>query len=288
MDWIQGNKFQEMATFTYCPTNRHCDDYYGFPNTLDINKLKDNDTIFTHPFYVNGLLDIIRHISPKIIIITHNGDNRIDSDGVVSLDGGGNVIKVEPYSLPDNLITWYAQNVNTINPRIESIPIGIENNRWQPHEKKREKMIMKMGTAKNNRNLLYMNHTIRTNPKEREQPYVLFEGQPWVTSERGSNGARFDEYLDNLYNHKFVICPEGNGMDTHRTWECLYMGTFPVEKRNLNNRFYCDLPICFVNEWDEINEQFLNDWYNKNNFTTDTNTKLTFKYWKDKINNVNM
>ena len=64
-----------------------------------------------------------------------------------------------------------------------------------------------------------------------------------------NNGDNFDGYLDNIYNHRFVLCPEGNGIDTHRLWECLYMGTIPIVKANKNVRFYEDLPILMVNEW---------------------------------------
>ena len=101
----------------------------------------------------------------------------------------------------------------------------------------------------------------------------------------GSNGRNFDEYLDNVYNHKFVICSEGNGIDTHRTWETLYSGSIPIEKINKNNRFFNDLPICFVNDWEEITDDFLNseiDRINKNIFNID---KLNFSYWENKIKN---
>jgi len=294
MDWIQGNKFQEMATFTYCPANRHQDDYYGFPSTLQVDRLKDNDTIFTHPFYVSELFDIIRSLNVRVIVITHNGDNRIDSDGVVSLDGRGNVIKVEPYFLPDNLIMWYAQNVNTIDSRIESIPIGLENNIWQPHENKKEKMIVKLKEPRRYKNLVYMNHNIATNPAKREEPYKLLKDKEWVTCEMGSNGHGFDEYLDNIYNHKFVVCPEGNGVDTHRVWECLYMGSIPIVEDNISAELlYSYFPCLIAHEgWMSLDDISLK-WEFKvitdiKGGTDIHNEMLTFGYWKNKINNVNV
>jgi hypothetical protein len=63
------------------------------------------------------------------------------------------------------------------------------------------------------------------------------------------------------------------------------MGTIPIEKRNINNSFYTDLPICFVNDWEEITEEFLNNEYEiikNNNFNFD---KLDFDYWRKKILN---
>ena len=34
-----------------------------------------------------------------------------------------------------------------------------------------------------------------------------------------------------LLNYMFVICPEGNGIDTHRMWEALYLRTIPIIKK---------------------------------------------------------
>jgi hypothetical protein len=285
MDWITGNKFMEIADFTYSPPVKHQDDYYNLANTLDLNRLKDVNVVFTTPFYVNQLLKIINPLKEKFILITHNGDNRINPDGVVFLDGAGRILEVRPYVLSDNIIKWHAQNVNTIDLRIDSIPIGLENdgNKWRKHMRKKEKMLAKMQEVKQYKNLVYMNHTIRTNFKEREKPYEILEFKPFVDAERCTNGDDFDKFIDNIYNHKFVVCPEGNGVDTHRTWECLYMYTIPIEKKNLNNRFYHDLPICFVDDWEQVTEEFLDKEWTRIQTTTWYRGKLNFNYWKTKI-----
>jgi hypothetical protein len=82
----------------------------------------------------------------------------------------------------------------------------------------------------------------------------------------------------------FVLSPEGNGIDTHRLWEALVIGTIPIEKRNINNSFYSDLPICFVNKWSDITLDFLEKEYIRIKSTNYDLNKLTFSYWKDKIN----
>ena len=79
------------------------------------------------------------------------------------------------------------------------------------------------------------------------------------------------------------MCPEGNGIDTHRTWECLYMNTIPIEKININNQYYTDLPICFVNRWKEITEEFLEKEYIRINSIKWNMNKLSFEYWRNKI-----
>jgi len=270
MDWIQGEKFQTIADYTYTPQDMAPCDYIGYRNTLDLNLLKDGDIIYAQGFthYKRQLLDVIRD-KQKVILITHNCDNHVD----------------DSFDLPDNVIRWYAENLNVINHRIDSIPLGIENDHWQAESHKKDKMIAKMGKPRNYRNLMYMNHNVINCPSERLKPYELFEGKSWVTSVRGKNGMDFDWYLENIYNHRFVISPRGTGLDTVRTWECLYMGTIPIEKRNINNQFYTDLPICFVDDWEEITEEYLERWLAGSSWQTWNMEKLTFEYWKNKIKN---
>ena len=129
-----------------------------------------------------------------------------------------------------------------------------------------------------------MNHNIRTNRAQRQRPYELFGKSPWMTVHHGKNGLRFDEYLVNVSNHKFMICPEGSGIDCHRFWECLYLGTIPVVKKCINVMFYKHLPVLIINDWDELSEDFLWNYYNTVKYDwSKIQHQLTFGYWKDKI-----
>lgn len=262
MDWIQGDKFIGIADFTYAPKQRVSDDYDTLANTL--GEVKDYDTIYTHIMYAKGLFDVIKQMDRVVTVITHNSDMSID----------------ESFTLPNNVTRWYSQNVDIVHPRIESIPIGIENNRWYPEKK--SKMIKCLSTKRDHRNLAYINHNVSTHP-ERESIYRIHKHKPWIDSARGKNGRKFDEYLSNVYNHKFVFCPEGNGIDTHRTWECLYMGTIPIMKRNINNQFYTELPICFVDSWEDVTEDFLEGEYIKIKSGTWNTGMLNFAFWEHKI-----
>lgn len=266
MDFITGDKFKTIADWLFAPEVKSGEAYDNLQNTLDVSLLKDNNIIYTHTFYAKQLFEIIRQVDKRVVIITHNSDQNID----------------DSFILPDNVIKWYAQNVNVLNPRIESIPIGLENDRWHPALHKKEKMIAKYKEGYNYKNLLYINHNVSNNPSKRKVVYDLYRGRRWVTCAEGKNGEGFDDYLDNMYNHKFMACPEGNGMDTHRTWECLYMGTIPIEKRNINNSFFEDMPILLIDQWDDITEQLLlQSWPHL--FCSRNHEKLTFEYWKKKI-----
>jgi hypothetical protein len=68
-----------------------------------------------------------------------------------------------------------------------------------------------------------------------------------------SNNLPYKEYLMELKRHKFAICPEGNGIDTHRFWECLYMNVIPICKKNTLTEYYGKFfPIVLLNEWEEL------------------------------------
>ena len=269
IDFITGDGFKSVGKWTYAPTARDRDDYDTLKNVFRIKNLADGDVIYTHTFYVKQLFKIIEEVPQEVIVVTHNSDMNID----------------ESFSLPDNVIRWFSQNVNVVHERIESIPIGLENDRWFPQLKKKEKMRAAMGLSRNFKNLAYMNHNVGTNPAKRSQPFELLKDKPWVTTEMGKNGADFDDYLLAVFTHRFVICPEGNGMDTHRTWESLYMGAIPVELKNNNNRFYEDLPILLIDDWEELTEEFLKDKYNQmmGGSRSWNYDKLKMSYWKNLI-----
>ena len=271
-DIIQGNKFKSLAKWHYAPApgqgihvkNTFPRDHYCYiVNTLDKSSVVDGDIIYTPTFFADSLIEELRNFDKKVIVITHNCDTNMN------------------LSPPNCVVEWFSQNVDIIHDRVESIPIGLENDCWYPEKK--VKMIEKLKELRNYKNLVYMNHNIATNPAKRTKPYELLKDKSWVTTNMGENGYGFDSYLDNIYNHKFVICPEGNGIDTHRIWECLYMGTIPIVKKNINNWFYNEMPILYINEWEEINEDLLNGMYELYHNGEWNKEMLTFGYWKDKI-----
>lgn len=269
MDFIVGEKFYNIEGFIFSTniTENGNDDYNKLENTFDVSKLNDINIVYLHTMYKNQFFDIIKDLDNKFIVVTHNSDINIDN-----LD-----------NLPDNVIKWYSQNVNFKDDRLKSLPIGLENSKWFPEMKKQYKIDKKNKTIKSYKNLVYMNHNIRTNIKERTIPFNILKDEKFVTTQMGANGQNFDSYMDNIYNHKFVICPDGNGIDTHRKWETLYLGSIPIEKRCINSTFYEDLPICLVDDWSEITEEFLNKEYDRISNSTWNLNKLDMFYWENEI-----
>jgi len=270
-DFIQGDKFEKVADLTFAPQQRSSGDYSQVPNTFSIEKCFNFNPciVYTHTFYAKELFEVIKNIDHKFVVVTHNCDNNVD------------------FTPPKNVIKWFSQNVNIIHDKIESIPIGLENSRWFKDIRKIDKITDKLKQTKGYKHMAYMNHNTATYPKERTYVYELFKDKTWVTVEYGQNGQAFDQYLDNIYNHKYVFCPRGNGMDTHRLWESIYMNTFPIVKKDINNQFYSDMPILFVDNWCDVTFDYLIEMCPvlEEQRRTFNKERLTFEYWKNKIKN---
>lgn len=99
-----------------------------------------------------------------------------------------------------------------------------------------------------------------------------------------SNNIPRTTYWQECSNYVFVVSPHGNGLDCIRTWEALTLGCIVIVKKSPIDNLYDDLPVVIVNEWTEINKDFLNDIlisFSSKKFNYD---KLTMNYWMEKIN----
>jgi len=93
------------------------------------------------------------------------------------------------------------------------------------------------------------------------------------------------QYLRCLRTHGLVLCPEGNGVDTHRFWETLYMGGVPVVTRNpMMEPFYSKLPVMQLNAWSELANRSLIEerWWEITNKNYDFSI-LSSSYWIKKF-----
>jgi len=265
-DFITGEKFYQVADLIYSPETNEID-YNKQVNTFDESKLQPLTIVYLHTVYKNLFFDRIKNLPNQFVVVTHNSDVNV----------------TDITNVPPNVVHWFSQNVCIKDARLSSLPIGLENKRWHPEVQKKNRMLAKVKTAKKLKNLVYINHNISTNPAERTIPYDVLKDKPFATVTYGFNPRNFDAYIDEVYNHKFVVSPPGNGVDTHRKWEVLYLGSIPIEKRCPNNTFYEDLPICFVDSWDQVTENFLNSEYERITHNQCGTSKLYMSYWLNLI-----
>ncbi len=183
---------------------------------------------------------------------------------------------------------WFSTNIEYNHPDLKSVPLGITNNTNETHvhpiygDNSLFFDVLKEPFQK--KNLLYMNFDENTYPQERRPLKAAFAGKPWVTEgkpEPTREGRR--RFLQDIYRSKFVLCPRGNGIDTHRLWETLYMRSIPIVKRHLTHKGLEDLPILFVDSWDEVTEDYLEFKWLEMASRSWNFEKLKMSWWKNYI-----
>ncbi len=258
--FISGDTLRNEADFIFDETQ-----------TFDPSLVKNNDIIFLK----TDLKEIYfqsQHpkISSRYILISHNSDKTVDFMAKEFID--------------EKIIHWFSQNLSFKSDKIfSSIPIGFENRRYLHNG--RLNNIKKIDTVEINKdNKILSSHTSSTNSDVRTSLDKIIKELKFVNSQRF--GDNF-EYLMNLKKHKFILCPHGNGLDTHRVWEGLLTRTVPIlEKSDFSLNFYnMGVPIHIVEDWSELkhlDESEINKLYEK--FITFEFNKFTKKdFWMDLV-----
>jgi hypothetical protein len=76
-------------------------------------------------------------------------------------------------------------------------------------------------------------------------------------------------YFSTLPSYKFVISPEGNGIDCHRHYEALMAGCIPIiEDHDGIRKKYEGCPILYTKDYSEITHEYLEQVYTKMKDTT--------------------
>jgi hypothetical protein len=94
------------------------------------------------------------------------------------------------------------------------------------------------------------------------------------------------QYLGAIRECSMVLCPEGNGIETHRFWETLYMGGVPIVVRNsFTESLYRNFPIIELNSWNDLEDVELIEekWVAANKLQWDDNL-LRLSYWTTLVN----
>jgi hypothetical protein len=198
------------------------------------------------------------------------------------------------YPLTDEIVQHYPMtkllSVNKQSRRVSGLPLGITNNTREselhPVYGNVDVMVDAANTARDIQNLVYMNFAVHTYPTERVAVWTMFKDKTWVTVEGPENSMEGRKrFLQSARNHSFVLCPRGNGVDTHRLWETLYMGSIPIVRKDIAHSDWEDLPILFVDSWDEVTEQQLRNELVRIQNTQWNMDKLFIGYWLQHIRN---
>ena len=223
-----------------------------FSDLTKSNTSYDNPRIvFCYGHNIHIFKNIIHLFLNPFILITHNSDNNIRYCETVN------------FILNCSLLQkWYAQNIEYIHEKLHFLPIGLANSMWEHGNLSIYNTVLNLTNFTKSNNV-YFNFSISTNVEKR----VACK----QTIEKKINFLETVSHVDNiirLSQHRFCICPEGNGLDTHRFWESLYLKTVPIVLRNVHSEIIKNttgLPMVILDSWDDFNLDKLPD-YNSFDF----------------------
>jgi hypothetical protein len=245
MNLIQGEKIQS-----------HCDLYIGYNGKLTCNPFIASQThkhldleminkpfnnpklVFLYADFLDHLPLILESFQNPFVLVLHNSDHNITEQHVQIF-------------LHPKIIKVFTQNLCVDHPKLFPLPIGIANSMWKHGN---TKLIDEQILNKSNK--VYFQFSFNTNYHERLKCYE--EIKKWIPF---TSSIPFEQYISVLSTYEFCICPIGNGVDTHRLWEALYLKVVPIV---LDHPFYrvlqkhFDLPIIILSSWCELYYKELN------------------------------
>lgn len=201
--YLSGDAFAELCDYAA----------FGKDGTRDLNlrRLRQAKKLFVPGHKLSELLS------------NHYGD----ISATVLICGNSDQNFIEDPLLPKSIKLWLCQNYAVEDGFGKVLPIGLENLRlgksgftrfFQFTERKREtnKILVPPMRITN----AVRNEVINLGKRIPSRFTVVEE---YMSS---------SEYFDLLTRHKYVLVMEGNGFDTHRLWECLYLNCTPIVLRS--------------------------------------------------------
>ncbi|MDC3277549.1 hypothetical protein OAU92_03165 [Acidimicrobiia bacterium] len=237
---------------------------------LDSFEVTKNITIFTNSHLLENLFRVLKNVPSdyNITLITNQTDFAVTSRVYDSKPGCINI--------------WYSINVDSKSLNLIPIPLGLSNDYSPKNLLANDLKNIKFDANSKKSIFFYVNFSKNTNRKEREKLYDKFRDRDWAYLQE--NNLTKKNYYSELSSSEFCLSPFGNGIDTHRIWESLYLNVIPVTKYHHTFSSVQNLPILFVNDYNEITLDLL-ETFKKNYIRDDYNFKLLENYyWTDKIN----
>jgi len=224
------------------------------------------DIVFCKIDEVWRLFRALRRTRKRIVLVTAEGDKPVTPELYAQK--------------PPHVAQWFGTNMFTDTPDTTPLPLGL-GREGCPSTLDWKDIQAAASSAPPREQLLYANFGTASNPPVREplQAWLNEPAQSWITREAHAAAGK-SPYLQNLLSHRFVLCPPGNGEDTHRMWEALYCGAIPVVRESPAMRNFRDLPILSVPWLDHLSEEFLCGQLAARTQRRFSREKLGVDYWK--------
>ena len=263
----------------------------SIPNQLnDLTTLGSHQHIPTIYVQTTWLTYFSKSVLPKItcLFVLVSGDNDLPVDRHILGEELENILNC-PY-----LVKWFAQNKDVEHPKLQTLPIGINlYNLWMDPlqwgggfilpamQELQLKTISENAAAFSDRKPeIFCNWHFSLDRGDRKHCLELinksicyFQPQPKPVIDTWALQSQY----------QFVLSPHGAGLDCFRTWEALILGCIPIVKKARMNDVFKDLPIIEVEDWRQLNADFLASAKSALEKKVFNLEKLTMRYWRNQI-----
>lgn len=173
-----------------------------------------------------------------------------------------------------DMIIYNASECSALNDEWVPFPIGIQ---WS---------YINYGTVlENGSHSELVLSAFRTHTDKRRRPFgINRESIKQTLRNSGIPTIELSErdYFDMLPNYKFVVSPEGNGIDCHRHYEALMAGCIPIIETHPGIcEKYKGCPILWTRDYSEITPAYLSAKYDEMKSAVYDFSKLVFSSYDD-------
>ncbi len=248
------------------------------------NKLRHGGSIYVCQDAI-GLFaaHILESIRMPFVLVSGDSDMPLTSD----------VPGFEAILASQYLIGWYAQNLNAGGEKLHHLPIGLDyHTGWElkgyyettelnPIQQEMQLVSALRSSARSDQREIkaYCNwhFAMRGN---REDCFRRANGSAChYPASRVPRSLAWKQQS----NFAFALCPEGAGMDCHRTWEAILLGSIPIVNRNSISPLFERLPVVIVDDWAEVTDQLLQDSFGRMIHKTYDFSSLFLHHWKSRL-----
>jgi hypothetical protein len=256
---INGEKFQ-FECDCWLGTRQDFDNNprvkYQYHRQMDFDRLnapwENPPTIFCYSYLIARLCEKLSRnlILRPFVLVTHNSAYTMTPLSEDQRSKGVPCPMIFLLGHP-KLIRWHSSNVNYEHPKLKPLPLGLANPQ-HPHGNSSAIAKVLWSSLPQTQAMPYLHFDLSTRPEFRKACMQTLTDKGYVRSE----GMAFEDYVPLLATHKFAFCPMGLAMDTHRLWECLYLGVIPIVLRSkfteLLDRYVIPQMLLMFDSWDQV------------------------------------
>ena len=264
--------------------------------TIDYTTIKNNTIIYVKPDFFLLFKEIVKNqLKNKVILVSGDSDYTIPTDFFTSQRDFLEFIENK------SIIHWFSQNCIIDHPKITKLPIGLDYHTMTTSnhldwgdvltsidQEKELIEIKEIGLPFYERiPRCYSNFHFFTKTRYGSDRIDAMTNIPKELIYYEPKKLKRKESWLNQLKYAFVVCPHGNGLDTHRLYEALCLGCIPIVKTSDLDKLYEGLPVLIVKKWSDITELLLTErllWFKNQEFQYN---KLTLEYWVNLIKKYN-